>query len=450
MAERMTLGALAKDLAEGRTSARKLVRECLDRIADPAGEGVLAFLKVHSEQALAAASAYDQLREAGLAPSPYAGIPISVKDLFDLAGDVTTAGSVALKDAAPALADAPAIARLKAAGFIVIGRTNMTEFAYSGLGLNPHYGTPASPYDRATRRIPGGSSSGAAVSVADGMAAAAIGSDTGGSCRIPAALCGVVGYKPTASVIPRDGAVPLSTTLDSFGPLANSVDCCRVLHQVMSATPLEAPRAATLRGLRIVVPENVMLDNMDRDVADAFDRALRTLALAGATIERRVFPAFDLVAAMNAKIGFSAPEAYAWHRDLIEKRGDQYDPRVLVRMVKAREQTGADYVDILSLRRQLVTTMDEALASFNIMVAPTVPQIAPSIATLEADDALYASTNGLMLRNPSIVNMFDGCAISLPMHRAGEAPTGLMLAASGGRDAALFAYAAAIEQALAV
>lgn len=196
---RATLNDLATNLANGKVTASHLVEEALARIADPAGEGARAFVKVHADKARAAAQAADGLRRAGLAPSRFAGIPIAVKDLFDLAGEATPAGSIALAGAPPAIADAAAIARLKAAGFIVVGRNNMTEFAFSGVGINPHYGTPANPYDRATGRIPGGSSSGAAVSVADGMVAAAIGSDTGGSCRIPAALCGIVGYKPTAA-----------------------------------------------------------------------------------------------------------------------------------------------------------------------------------------------------------------------------------------------------------
>src|SRR5947209_7127231 len=206
--------------------SRGLTEECLARIENKAGEGQRTFLKVHAEAALAAADFHDRMRASGAAVSRFAGIPISIKDLFDIAGDVTTAGTMVLRDAAPAAADAPAVARLRAAGFVAIGRTNMTEFAFSGIGINPHYGTPLSPYDRKARRIPGGSSSGAAVSVSDGMAIGAIGTDTGGSCRIPAALCGVVGFKPTAARVPKQGAFPLSITLDSIGPVAASVACC--------------------------------------------------------------------------------------------------------------------------------------------------------------------------------------------------------------------------------
>lgn len=450
MAEAMTLTKLAGDLEAGRTSARKLVRECLDRIADPSGEGEYTFVKVHSEQALAAASAIDQLREAGLPPSPFAGIPVSIKDLADIAGDVTAAGSTARADAAPAKADAPFVARLRAAGFIVIGRTNMTEFAFSGIGINPHYGTPAAPFDRATRRIPGGSSSGAAVSVADGMAALAIGSDTGGSCRIPAALCGVVGYKPTAAAVPREGVVPLSTTLDSIGPLANSVECCRIAHAILSGQPVGRSRPASLRGMRIAVPQTTVLDGLDSHVLQCFDRALDRLSHAGALVVHVPMKDFARVAEINAKGGFSAPEAYAWHRaeGLIDAKAGLYDQRVLARIVKAKEFTGADYVDALKIRAELIAGVSAAMASFDVMVMPTVPLVPPAIAALEADVDLFTATNLAMLRNPSIVNMFDGCSISLPMQRRGEAPAGLMLAATGGRDEQLFAHAAAIEAVL--
>src|ERR1700727_789758 len=214
-----TLTSLAADLESGRTNARKLVDECLDKIADKSGEGGRAFVHVDVEDAIEASRAMDRLREVRAAPSPFAGIPISIKDLFDIKGQVTRAGSRALDDSPPAEADAPVVSRLRRAGFILIGRTNMTEFAYSGIGINPHYGTPKSVWPRAVGNVPGGSSSGAAVSVVDGMAHGALGSDTGGSWRISASFNGIVGFKPTQQRLPRDGGVPLSFTLDSFGPL---------------------------------------------------------------------------------------------------------------------------------------------------------------------------------------------------------------------------------------
>src|SRR5215475_5871155 len=228
-----SIAAAAKSLEAGAKS-RDLIEQCLARIEDRAGEGSRVYLKVHAEASRAAADYYDHLRARGAAPSPFAGIPVSIKDLFDIAGDVTTAGSTALRDAAPATRDAPSVARLRAMGFIPIGRSNMTEFAFSGLGINPHYGTPANLYDRKAARIPGGSSSGAAVSVTDGMAFCGLGTDTGGSCRIPAALCGIVGFKPTARRVPTQGAFPLSTSLDSIGPLAATVECCAVVDAVLA------------------------------------------------------------------------------------------------------------------------------------------------------------------------------------------------------------------------
>src|SRR5881227_952615 len=233
-----TLAKLAEELESGRTTSRKLVEACLAKIADPAGEGQRAFIHVDMDAALAAADAMDGLRKVKAAPSRYAGIPVSIKDLFDIKGQVTRAGSRALDDSAPAEADAPVVARLRAAGFVVIGRTNMTEFAYSGIGINPHYGTPKGAWQRSAGHVPGGSSSGAAVSVVDGMAHAALGTDTGGSCRIPAAWNGIVGFKPTQRRVPLDGAVPLSTTLDSIGPIARTVKCCAVLDAVLANEPL--------------------------------------------------------------------------------------------------------------------------------------------------------------------------------------------------------------------
>jgi aspartyl-tRNA(Asn)/glutamyl-tRNA(Gln) amidotransferase subunit A len=267
------LAQLADDLTAGRTSSRDLIERALAAIEDPAGEGARTMLKVHATPARAAADASDRMRAMGIVLSPVAGLPISAKDLFDLAGDVTTAGSVLLKDAPPAIEDAPTIARLRRAGAIIIGRTNMTEFAYSGLGLNPHYGTPRNPWDRATGRIPGGSSSGAAISVTDGMAAAAIGTDTGGSVRIPSALCGLTGFKPTARRIPRQGVYPLSHSLDSIGPLAPTVACCALLDAILSDKEPTLPAPLPLDGLRLGVPQTLVMDDVEDYVAERFATA---------------------------------------------------------------------------------------------------------------------------------------------------------------------------------
>src|SRR5690349_22210483 len=284
MSANPTLATLAADLDAGRTTARKLVEDCLARIADPAGEGARAFIHVDRDAALTTADAMDHLRKARAAPSRYAGIPVSIKDLFDIKGQVTRAGSRALEDSPLAETDAPVVARLRAAGFIVIGRTNMTEFAFSGLGINPHYGTPLNPWDRASSRIPGGSSSGAAVSITDTMAFGALGTDTGGSCRIPAALCGIVGFKPTAHRVPTAGAFPLSTSLDSIGPLAATVACCAALDAVLAGEPAVELAPFPLAGLRMAVPQTLVLEGVEPAVASAFEAALAALRKAGARV----------------------------------------------------------------------------------------------------------------------------------------------------------------------
>ena len=227
-ASEWTFTRLATDIASGRTSSREQVEACLARATLPDGEGRRTFLKLAGEPARAAADSFDKMRKLGASPGPFAGIPVSVKDLFDVAGDVTTAGSVVLQDADPATEDAVAVARLRAAGFIILGRKNMTEFAFSGLGINPHYDTPRNPWERAAERIPGGSSSGAAISVTDGMAFGALGTDTGGSCRIPAALCGIVGQRR-------------QNFINRVTPLVRAHDA-----MLMPTVPIVAPRLADL------------------------------------------------------------------------------------------------------------------------------------------------------------------------------------------------------------
>jgi aspartyl-tRNA(Asn)/glutamyl-tRNA(Gln) amidotransferase subunit A len=385
------------------------------------------------------------MRARGAVPSRFAGIPVSVKDLFDLAGDVTTAGSVALADAPPALRDAPAIARLRAAGMIPIGRTNMTEFAFSGLGINPHYDTPRNPFDRATGRIPGGSSSGAAVSVTDGMAAGAIGTDTGGSCRIPAALCGIVGYKPTAHRVPRDGVLPLSPTLDSVGPLAASVQCCAALDAIMAGEEPDEVPAFPLQNLRLGAPQTAVLDSMDATVSHAYAAALTRLGKVGVRISDIALPELAEIATLNRLGGFAAAEAYAWHRPLIARKGAVYDPRVLLRILRGKEFDAAHLIELARVRADLIAQVAALTAPYDALVMPTVPIVAPPLAAL-AEEEPYRRANLLVLRNPTVANALDRCAISLPCHREGDAPVGLMLVGEHGADRKLFAVAAAVEE----
>ena len=446
------LAQLAAELATGRTTSRALAEAALERIADPSGQGSTVFTQVDPARVRAAADAHDRLRASGTVLSPLAGIPVSVKDLFDVEGEVTRAGSTALADAPPAAADAPAVARLRRAGAVLIGRTNMSEFAFSGLGLNPHYGTPLSPYRRGVAgdaRVAGGSSSGAAASVADGMAAIALGTDTGGSIRIPAAFCGLTGFKPTASRIPKAGGVPLSPTLDSFGPIGNSVTCCALVDRILAGLAPKVPATRPLKGVRIGVPTHYLTDDVESEVANAIDTALKHLDAAGAIVSEVRFGAFDRLHEIN-RYGFSPIEAYAWHRELIAQHGDAYDPRVLSRIVKGEAARASDYLDLIAARAVVLEEAQATLWSrFDAVVAPTVPIVPPRVAPLAADDALFMKTNALVLRNPAAFNFLDACALSLPCHRHGEAPVGLMLAGAPNADDALLAIGRAVEAVLA-
>ena len=439
-----TLASLAADLQAGRTTSRKLVEACLAQIADPAGEGERTFIHVDRAAALAAADAMDALRQAGAAPSAFAGIPVSIKDLFDIRGQVTKAGSRALEDSAPAESDAPAVARLRAAGFVVIGRTNMVEFAYSGIGTNPHYGTPKSSYKRDVGHVPGGSSSGAAVSVVDGMAHGALGTDTGGSCRIPAAFNGIVGFKPTQARVPLDGAVPLSFTLDSIGPLARTVECCAIMDAVLANEPIRPLVPRPVKGMRLAVPTTIAMDDLDPVVAETFERALKKLEEQGALIERIEVPEFLDIGPMSVKGGFTAAESYAWHRYLLASKSDVYDPRVSVRIQRGEAISAADYIDLLPARRSMIARTNARIAPYDALVLPTAAITPPTIAAM-ADDKVFAKANIMALRNCTLINMIDGCAISLPIHRDGEAPVGLMLAGAGGSDRRIFELAAGME-----
>jgi len=432
------------ELTQGRTTSESLVKQSYDKIHAEDSQGGSVFTALYQEQAIQQAVAIDQMRKAGVTLPPFAGVPVSVKDLFDIAGSVTTAGSVVLKDAAPAQTDALAVQRLKQAGFIVIGRTNMTEFAYSGLGANPHYGTPLNPFDRTVGRIPGGSSSGAAVSITDGFAAGGLGTDTGGSCRIPAALCGIVGFKPTAKRVPADGALPLSSSLDSIGPLAATVRSCAMMDAVLAGEDLQPLVFFPLKGVRLAVPQHFVLEALDATVSTTFERTLSRLSEAGAEIVELDLPELERIPHINRMGGFAAAEAYAWHRELLDRSGEQYDPRVSTRIQKGAMQTAADYIELLEARRALIKEVGAKSRFYDAMICPTVPTIAPPIADLADEDA-YHTNNLLMLRNPSVGNLLDRCAISLPCHHAGDAPVGLMLIGEHGADGRLLSISAAVE-----
>ena len=443
-----TVEALRRDLDAGRTSSRELVEQALARIADPAGEGTRAFLKVCADPARADADHADRLRKAGVRRSAVDGLPVSVKDLFDVAGQVTRAGSKILAGAPAATADAPPVARLRAAGAVIVGRTNMVEFAFGAVGTNPHYGTPKNPWDRKVGRVPGGSSSGAAVAVADGMCVMGLGSDTRGSIRQPAALCGVAGFKPTQRRVSREGAFPLSYTLDSIGPLAPSVGCCAAYDAVLAGEPAAGLPALAARGLRLLVPRSSALEDLDPAVAKAFEAALGALSRAGAVIEEVNVPAFDRQGEYFKSGGFAAAEAYAIHRRWLDRAGD-YDPRVAKRVVLGKDIAGWELVELGLLRDSYIREVGALMASFDAFIVPTAPCVAPSIAEASASDDAYFKWNARILRTTGLVNFLDGCAATLPCQAPGAAPVGLMVSGVAMADRHVLAAAKAIEGVLA-
>jgi len=442
-----TVAQLAADLDAGRTSSRDLVEQALSKIGERGGEGGRAFLKVYADSARADADHADRLRKAGVRRSSVDGLPVSLKDLFDVAGDVTRAGSRVRESEPKAERDAPAVARLRAAGAVFIGRTNMVEFAFGGVGLNPHFGTPKNPYDRARGRVPGGSSSGAAVAQADGMAVMSLGSDTRGSIRGPAALCGVTGWKPTARRVPREGAFPLSFTLDSVGPLANSVACCAAYDAILAAEP-EAPLPELgPKGLRLLLPRSSALDDLDREVSEAFESSLAKLSRAGAVIVERPVPQFERQSEYFKGGGYAGAEAYHIHRGN-EARIAEYDPRVGKRILFGKSLGASDYLAFGDLRVAFVRETEALAAAFDAILMPTVPCIAPTIAEADATDDDYFRWNMRILRNNGLINFLDGCAASVPCQEPGGAPVGLMVCGSAGTDRHTLAVAAAIERAL--
>ena len=437
-----TIAELAQALAEGRTTSQALVDQALKRIDAHRAAGGVAYISVDADNARQAARASDLARVSGYVPSPLAGLPVSIKDLFDVSGQVTASGSSLLADAPPATGDALVVARLRAAGAILLGRTNMSEFAFSGLGLNPHYGTPLTPC--AVGRIAGGSSSGAAVSVALGMAVAGLGTDTGGSIRIPAAFCNLTGFKPSANRVPMSGTFPLAVSLDSVGALTRSVADCILLDGVLSGEQLDT-RAASLAGLRLAVTRDFVLDQIDADVAAAFERTLDLLAKAGACIRWFDFPELHELPRINATGGLTAAEAWQGHRQWLEgDNSHRYDGRVAQRIRRGASISAADYLDIQHARHRLIGVAHERLGDADAWLLPSVATVPPKLADL-ADDAAFFVTNGLVLRNTSVLNFLDGCALSLPCQRGDELPVGLSIAGLNGQDARVLQVSRAIE-----
>jgi aspartyl-tRNA(Asn)/glutamyl-tRNA(Gln) amidotransferase subunit A len=439
------------NVRSGATTPAAVLEQCIAAASAP--------LNTHSFTRTLFDSARAEAARPGVQHLPLAGLAVSVKDLFDIAGQATPAGSTVLAHAPAAAVDCPAVARLRAAGASVIGRSNMVEFAFSGVGVNPHHGTPAA-YDTrfgalpGPQRVPGGSSSGAGVSVATGAAFVGLGSDTGGSIRIPAALNGIVGFKSTARLVPTTGAVPLSTTLDTACALTRSVRDAIVVHEVLAARRVTRS-PVPLSHYRLAVPSSLFLEGLDATVARAFERTLATLRQAGATID-----SIELSAAKEQpSAGFSPPEAYAWHRQLLQRAGAHYDPRVRTRIERGAALMGWEYIQLLHERQQWIERMHASLDGYDAMLSPTVPIVAPVLADVApadgrdalqdtARDAEFFRVNALLLRNTSAVNLLDGCALSLPCHVQGELPVGLMVWHGALRDDTVLNVSLQIEKIL--
>lgn len=427
-------------------SIRDRLEIILSRLANRAAEERV-YTKLYAEAARAAADASDARAHAGVTLGPLDGVIVSIKDLFDVAGEPTTAGSLMRRTAATAPHDAVIVNRLRQAGAVIIGKTNMTEFAFTAIGDNMHYGTPGNAADAS--RIPGGSSSGAAVSVGEGTSDVSIGSDTGGSIRIPAALNGVVGLKPTARRVPLSGAFPLSTTLDSVGPLARTVAHCAAADAVMAGEAPAELAPLSLSGLRVGVPRGVLFTETQSEVATAFEHCLRKIERAGAGIADLSID--DMIADLRAvtkRGSIAAMEGAEVHADWLATGAPvPVDPHVSGPLSRAALLPAPVYIRALRRRAGLASAMDERLASFDVLALPTTPVTAPTIASMAEDSELRDRTEGLLLRNTQIANQFDLCAISLPMPGTSQ-PAGLMLVARHGHDHRLLRIAAEVERLL--
>jgi aspartyl-tRNA(Asn)/glutamyl-tRNA(Gln) amidotransferase subunit A len=426
-------------------SSGERLEAALARIDDPKGEGARTCLTVYREQAKAAAQAADARAKSGISLGPLDGAIVTLKDLFDVTGEVTRAGSKVLaEEGKPAVANAPIVQRLRAAGAVIVAKTNMSEFAFTGIGINPHYGTPGNAAD--TARVPGGSSSGAGASVGHGMCEIGIGTDTGGSVRIPAALNGVTGFKCSRQRVPTAGAFPLSGSLDSVGPLARNVADCANADAVMAGETPWTLELAPLAGLRVGVAQGAPIENLDDTVGRSFPAALDRLEKAGAYLSKETLPLIDDMMKVLSRTSILVAEAYAIHRERLARRAADIDPIIVGRTEKGRAISSADYIDVLQTRATMVRAMDARLADLDVLVMPTCPIVAPRIDEVAADPKVFMGRNAMLLRNTTIVNFFDCCSVSLPLPREGGLPTGLMLVARNGHDRRLLRIAAAMER----
>lgn len=423
----------------------EIVGAAVTRMNDPASEGARTFV-ARNYNAEKEAKAFDILRKCHATTSPLAGLPISIKDNIDIEGQPTTAGSVVLRSQPPAKRDAAIVTRLRSAGAVIMGRTNMSEFAFSGVGANPHHGTPLNPFDRNLQRIPGGSSSGASVSVADGMSVAAIGTDTGGSVRIPAALCGLTGFKPTQARVSRTGVFPLSNALDCVGVIAARVDDCRIVDEIISGQ-IHTSFVQHPKLIRLCILPGPMMDTCDGIVGQSFDSSLKVLRDSGISITNSTTDIFNIMDEMGARGSYAAAEAWESLGYLMEAHGKQIDQNIVERIKRGRTITAADFIRNNRDRLKIISTIDTIFENFDCIVSPTVPIIAPRLCEIQ-EPANFHKINQILLRNPSAANLLDIPSITIPCNAPGKAPVGLMLMGKRHEDGMLLAIASTIEEIL--
>lgn len=405
------------------------------------------FLEVVPERALAEAKTAAARYKAGRLLSPLDGVPVAWKDLYHVAGTRTTAGSILLKESAPQTADMPCVANAVAAGTVTIGKLNMTEFAYSGLGLNPHFGTAFNPNDRETPRSPGGSSSGSGAAVASRLVPIAIGSDTGGSVRVPASYNGTVGFKTSTGRIDKTGIVPLAATYDTIGPLARSVEDCILADMVMRGAAMSPVCRADLSDLKLFVPTNIVLNDAEPAVMENFERSLRALEARGVRIARGRFELLDVVSKLTADHGtIIAAESYAEYHEIADgEDGKRIDRRVLARMLMGKAMSARSLLEIQRTRAKVVPQVSAALDGA-LLVMPTTVITAPPIAPLEAGDDVFFRINTLTLRNTALTNVLDMCGVAMPNGRDEKGlPTSFLVSAPWDEDERLLGAALAME-----
>lgn len=444
-AKDQTAKELASDLREGRQDPVEVVAEVYDRIAAHGDDAL--FIRLTRARAEAEARAARERLRAGNPASLLDGVPLAWKDLFDLKGTVTTAGSAVLRGAAPADADAALVRAGMRAGLVTVGAVNMTEFAYSGIGLNPHYGTPRNPRDAVVARSPGGSSSGSGAVVAAGIVPLSIGTDTGGSIRIPAAFNGVVGYKTSTGHHPMGGVFPLSRTLDTLGPLAATVEDCVLVDAALRGLAAPQVRAAEVAALDLVVPDAVMFDDIDAAVATAFEATVARLGAAGARVRRIALPELRETVEVMGRFGpLASAEALDVHWDRLNGPDEaRVDPRVVRRIRMGDKMTAVDLIRLHAQRARLIAAVNDRLGDA-LLICPTTPSVAMPIAPLEADVEVFFHHNFRTLRHTAPGNFLDWCGLSIPNGSDGDGmPTGLMVCARHGRDAALLAAGLALE-----